>query len=302
MNNPLRITIIRPGLHTTVQDHGRLKYRAFGVPVSGPMDIGSASLANRLVGNSKFNPLLEFTIQGPVLELSGQGHIAITGGHFEALLDQSPMPRNKAIEIDGNRKLSIGNVRSGCRGYLAVGGQWQIKPWLGSCSTAPHNAAQLTPESVIERGSTITVMVKSRSIPEADIPDEPSYTDTIRILAGPEYHRIDTACIKELLDKQFTISNHSNRMGYRLESALSNYQQPLEIISSGVVPGTIQLTDSGQLIVLMADAQTTGGYPRIANVVSADLDLLGQMKPGDDFRLRLVSFNDAYQELVGNQT
>jgi antagonist of KipI len=266
------------------------------------MDVGSASLANRLVGNSKFDPVLEFTLKGPVLELVGQGHIAITGGHFEAILDQSPMPRNRAIEIYGNHTLSIGSVRSGCRGYFAVGGQWQIKPWLGSCSTAPQNAAQLTPESVIQKGSAITVRVNARNIPEVDMPDEPSHTDTIRILAGPEYHRIDTDCVKELLSKRFTISNHSNRMGYRLESVLSNYRQPLEIISSGVVPGTIQLTDSGQLIVLMADAQTTGGYPRIANVVRADLNLLGQMKPGDDFRFKLVSFNEAYKELTGNIT
>ena len=301
MNNLLQIKILRPGLHTTVQDHGRLKYRAFGVPMGGPMDMGSAWLANRLVGNSKFDPVLEFTLKGPVLELVGQGHIAITGGHFEAILDQSPIPGNKAIEINGNHTLSIGSVRSGCRGYLAVGGQWQIKPWLGSCSTAPQNAAQLTPESIIAKGSAITVKVNARNIPAVDIPDAPPYRDTIRILAGPEYHRIDTDCIKVLLNKRCTISNHSNRMGYRLKSALSSYRMPIEIISSGVVPGTIQLTNSGQLIVLMADAQTTGGYPRIANVVNADLDLLGQMKPGDDLKFKLVSFNHAYQELTGNE-
>jgi antagonist of KipI len=117
----------------------------------------------------------------------------------------------------------------------------------------------------------------------------------IRVLAGPEYSTFNTAAIKEFLGRRFTISPQSNRMGYRLNSPLDNYRTPVEVISSGVVPGTIQVTHSGQLIILLADAQTTGGYPRIANVISVDQDKLAQMRPGDSFSFRLISLKEAYE-------
>jgi len=207
------------------------------------------------------------------------------------------LPLNEAIAIKGTHSLSLGNVQSGCRGYLAIAGSWKLQQWLGSCSTSPQNGLELTPDSCIKKGTRITVVSGDQNFPmDLQLP-KPLKSAVIRILAGPEYNLLNTAVIKELLSRKFTISNQSNRMGYRLESSLANYQTPLEVISSGVVPGTIQVTHSGQLIVLMADAQTTGGYPRIANVISDDQDSLAQMKPGDQFRFRLVSLDEAYQEL-----
>ena len=296
MDRKIQLSIINPGLQTTVQDQGREKYRAYGVPRSGPMDVRSARLANLVVGNPEFNPVLEFTLKGPTIKLEGYGNIAITGGRFELLLDHRQISHDQSIEVAGTHTLSIGHVQSGCRGYLAVGGDWQIESWLESYSTSPQNARQLTPESVIAKGTTISVLTPNRETPKFNLPVTSLDQGVIRIMAGPEYHRIDTDTIKEFLKNRYTISTHSNRMGYRLDNSLSNYKQPIEIISSGVMPGTIQLTDSGQLIVLMADAQTTGGYPRIANVLSTDLDLLGQMKPGDQFRWELVSMNEADRE------
>ncbi len=282
-------------MQTTVQDHGRMSYRAFGVPKSGPMDAGSARKANLLVGNPDFNPVLEFTLQGPVIELLGQGYIAVTGGVFDLKLNQQSIPQNQAIELKGKNKLAIGSAQLGCRGYIAVAGEWLLSPWLESCSTAPQNTAQLTPDSLIQKGSEISIKSMVRDLLEFDIPATSAPSGVIRILAGPEYHLIDTDSIKELFKTTFTISSQSNRMGYRLNAPLSRYQEPVDIISSAVVPGTIQLTNSGQLIILMADAQTTGGYPRIANVVSADLDVLGQMKPGDQIRFQLVSLKHVFQ-------
>ncbi len=297
MDKSLRLTIISPGLQTTIQDQGREPYRPYGVPKAGPMDIGAATLANRLIGNPEFNPVLEFTLRGPLIELQGQGYLSLTGAQFEAKLDQEYLPLNQAIAIKGTHSLSLGNVQSGCRGYLAIAGSWKLQQWLGSCSTSPQNGLELTPDSCIKKGTRITVVSGDQNFPmDLQLP-KPLKSAVIRILAGPEYNLLNTAVIKELLSRKFTISNQSNRMGYRLESSLANYQTPLEVISSGVVPGTIQVTHSGQLIVLMADAQTTGGYPRIANVISYDQDLLAQMKPGDQFRFRLVSLDEACQEL-----
>jgi antagonist of KipI len=294
MSKILKLNIVKPGLHTTVQDQGREAYRAYGIPASGPMDRDSAYLANHLLGNPPDNPVLEFTMIGPEIILEGQGQIAITGGKFDTRLDQDPLGTRQVVAIDGTHRLAIGRVLTGCRGYLAVAGTWNIGRWLGSCSTAAQNPGLVTPESHISKGMIIRVQPSgSLHLPEITSETDHDGSKLIRVIAGPEYDHFDTATIMQLLGDHFTVSNESNRMGYRLNPSLDDYSAPPEIISSGVVPGTIQVAHSGQLIILMNDAQTTGGYPRIANVLSADLSKMGQRAPGDPIKFRLISFNEA---------
>jgi antagonist of KipI len=297
MSQLLKIKVLKPGVHTSVQDQGREKFRAFGVPKSGPMDVEAASLANFLVGNPADHPVIEFTFQGPVLKMEGKGIIAITGAPFKVSLDQKQVQLNASIPLQGDHLLKISGTPTGCRGYLALAGDWQIDHWLDSCSTAPQAPSQVTPGSLIIQGLEISVIGREKEATHLIKQPELRTLDRIRVLPGPEYSKFSVAVIKEFLRNKFMVSNQSNRMGYRLDSSLKQYKTPIEIISSGVVPGTIQVTHSGQLIVLMADAQTTGGYPRIANVITKDLDKLAQLKPGDQFGFQLVSLNEAYHAL-----
>lgn len=293
MTKILKLSITKPGLHTTIQDHGRWPYRAFGIPAAGPMDWESARRANLLLGNPPDNPVMEFTMIGPVIELEGEGHFVLTGGELSAQFDGKPLLINKVTPITGKLTLSIGRVLTGCRGYLAVAGSWNLSRWLGSCSTAAQNPDLVTPESYIRKGLTITVeQTRPVDLPEIATAVETDTSPEISIIPGPEYNQFGIFTIKEFLDNQFTVSSESNRMGYRLNPLLSDYSASLEIISAGVVPGTVQVTHSGQLIILMNDAQTTGGYPRIANVVSADLSRLGQKAPGASIKFKLTSLND----------
>jgi len=295
----LELKFSKTGMQTTIQDQGRESYKSFGVPQAGPMDTASARIANWLVGNPDSSPVLEVTLIGPVIRLQGEGQIALTGASFEVFLDNQPLPFNTTIDIKGKHQLNIGQAQKGCRCYMAIAGSWKLKPWLNSYSTSPQNSRKLTPDSLIEKESTITVLcdkpAASRSVVRSGIGERS--LEQIRVLGGPEYHQFSTPSIKSFLRSTFSITTESNRMGFRLGPQLSGYDSPAEVISSGVVPGTIQVTHSGQLIILMADAQTSGGYPRIANVISADLDKLAQLQPGGQVRFRLVSLADAHEAL-----
>ena len=261
------------------------------------MDSGAAHLANWMVGNPEFNPVLEFTLVGPSIQLEGEGHICLTGSHFEAKLDHQRIPQNATVPIKGSHLLTMGRAEFGCRGYLAVAGSWQLKSWLHSCSTPAQMGKGIPDDNIIVKGSRFSVF-NSKKVPKKSVvKSHPinKLVETIRVLPGPEYSQFETHSIKEFLGRQFKVGNQSSRMGYRLDTPLSEYNSPIEVISSGVVPGTIQVTHSGQLIVLMVDAQTTGGYPRIANVISADFDKLAQMKPGDHLKFCLVSLKEAFE-------
>lgn len=300
MNSAVQVTILKPGVQTTLQDHGRAAYHSFGVPAAGPMDRVAAKLANQLAGNPESNSVMEFTLIGPELEIEGTGILAITGGDFPCTLDGKPIPMNQAIPVAGLSRLKIGRVTRGCRGYLAIAGNWELRQWLDSCSTSPQFDSLLTPDSVIAKGKSFRVGNGNQASAGLPAHNVSSPDNFIQVLAGPEYHRLGRAVIVEFLKKEFIISAQSNRMGYRLKTPLQGYHDPLEIISSGVVPGTIQLVPSGQLIILMADAQTTGGYPRIANVIWKDQHKLAQMKPGDSLRFQLTSLQEAHQLYNGH--
>lgn len=297
MAEKLRLHFIKPGLQTTIQDQGRTGYQGMGVPVNGAMDKASAKAANRLVGNDENAPVLEITLLGPTIEIEGTGQIAMTGANLSAKINSEPADIYKTLEIEDGDTISFGRPVSGCRAYLAVRGSWQIEPWLGSYSASASKASELTPQSVIQKQQVLEVeyeeLIPPLAIPPEEQPDL-SQLNIIRVLPGPEFSLISNLAIGDFFSQDFKISNDSNRMGYKLEGRLAHFESALEVISSGIIPGTIQITNAGRPIILMADAQTSGGYTRLANVITEDLDKLAQMKPGDVVRFMLVGLEEKH--------
>jgi biotin-dependent carboxylase-like uncharacterized protein len=286
-----RLHFLKSGLQTTIQDLGRIGHQQVGIPVSGAMDKASARLANDLVGNPAESPLFEITLLGPSIRFEGACQIAITGAALSPEINGEAVAQNQTINIDDGDQLNFGRPLAGCRAYLAIRGQWKVTKWLGSCSASTSKGEIATPDSWIKKDALIeiesesTIATKTVSaalqIDAIQIP--------IKVMPGPEFHLFSNLFVGLFFSKTFTITPDSNRMGYRLQESIEGYESLGEIISSGVIPGTIQITNAGQAIVLMTDAQTTGGYPRLLNLLTPEIDRMAQLKPGDQVRFELVS-------------
>lgn len=286
-SNPTLTTLHfrRAGALTLIQDTGRSGHAASGIPASGAMDPSSASAANWCVGNPVSAPLLEITLIGPQIQFDGDCQIALAGADMNPVLNDHLIDRYTTVNVQSGSILSFGKLRSGCRAYLAVRGEWQVSRWLGSASALRIGDIDLVPQAHIQKGATITVQtsltpLEVRTHP-APIMTWPGFR-TIRVLPGPEFSFFSARQIAFFFNTNFQVASDSNRIGYRLVQKLPDYKPQGEMISSGIIQGTIQVTREGQPVILLADAQTVGGYPRIANVVSEDIDLIAQMKPGDE--------------------
>ncbi|HYC14636.1 MAG TPA: biotin-dependent carboxyltransferase family protein [Stellaceae bacterium] len=300
------LKVVAPGLHTTVQDRGRFGYQALGVPVSGALDAESFEIANRLAGNGADLPALEILHLGPTLQVEADNvRVAIAGGSAE-------------IELQGERPISVGGWRSALlrRGqifrvhrlgtsvccYLAVEGGFALEPVLGSASTyvrggfgglagralAAGDALPLARENATERGELALAF-----------PRESGSSLPIRIVLGPQRDHFTEAAVETLLAAEFTVSKDADRMGLRLEGPKLEHRGGWDIVSDGIATGAIQVPGSGQAILLLADHQTTGGYPKIATVISADLPVVGRRKPGD--RIRFAAVEVAEAERMGRE-
>jgi antagonist of KipI len=288
----LTLTFLKSGLHTLIQDEGRSGHQASGIPIGGVMDKKAAHAANWCVGNPSNTPVLEITLTGPKIHFSADCQIAITGANMEVTLNDKKISTYETINVVAESELSFRKLKSGCRAYLAIRGKWLIQKWLGSASALSIGDHDLVPGTVMDKGSKLTVRVNKplkeilkHSDPVTDWPEEKE----IRVYAGPELQSFSAQQIAFFFHNPFTIAKESNRMGYRLDPSLPDYKQEEEFISSGVIPGTIQITRVGYPIVLLADAQTTGGYPRIAMVTSEDIDAFAQLKQGDTVKFQIVT-------------
>jgi len=293
--NEVKLTFQKPGMNTLVQDSGRSGFQMFGVPVGGFMDSVSAKAANLLVGNAAKSPLFEITLMGPEVLINGPCQLALTGADISATIDGHPVPMYETVDVGSRAILSFGKLKAGCRSYLAFNGSLKLKDWLGSKSAASFETMDLTPESLIKRGSEFR-LIKGKPV-EKRKTKQISFSDTeeIRILPGPEYNNFSGDQLHFFLNKKFTIGKDSNRMGYRLDDAILDFKNDKEVISSPIVPGTIQVTNSAKPIILMADAQTSGGYPRIANIIHADLSKVAQLVPGNKISFKLCTLEEALQ-------
>ena len=289
----------KAGLQTLVQDKGRLGYQAFGVPISGALDQSSAQIANYLVDNPPNAPVLELTLIGPSIEVEGDCQIAVVGADLSLKINRLEAPLYETITVKNGDFISFGKINKGCRAYIAIRGTWSIKKWLGSYSAATSMGLKLTPDSIIQKNSRIFIKnqkpIKKRVYPLEKRPDFPT-SIRVRVLPGPEFEAFSPYTIGYFFSRGYQLTSNSNRMGYRLNADLIDFHPHREVISSAIVPGTIQISNAGQPIILMADAQTVGGYFRLANVLSDDLDKLAQLKPGDEVWFSLVKLLPHYRQ------
>ncbi|MEP2770956.1 MAG: biotin-dependent carboxyltransferase family protein [Fulvivirga sp.] len=283
----LTLHINKPGLQTTIQDKGRKGQQHLGVPFGGPMDEKSADGANWLVGNKAGSALLEMTLIGPEIEFQGNGFIAITGANLSPQINNKEVALNKTLTISDGDILTFGACKYGCRSYLAVGGEWLVPDWLQSVSAYSNI---FTPHSILKKKDTIDIKTTRPSLKQLLASQSMIFPQEVRVRVtkGPEINQFSKHELNQLLQYGHLVSKEANRMGYRLSTRLKNYTSHSELISSGIIPGTIQITNEGQPIILMKDAQTTGGYPRIATIIKEDLNIVGQLKPGDTIWFALI--------------
>lgn len=281
----LTLTFLKAGMQTTIQDQGRPGMQHLGVPIGGVLDKRSAEMANYLVGNERQNPVLEITMIGPEILFDSDALIAISGAHFDIFIDDKLVKNDEAIYIKSGTMVKFGELKYGCRAYLAVAGKWKAKKWNGSVSPLMQ-ALEATPNSIIKKGTKLKI--ESAHLNKNGTKDKNNSTPILshmvrlRVNPGPEFENISRTSIAKFFGQGHIVSQDANRMGYRLKTELTSSEERQEMISSGIIPGTIQLTRSGQPIILLRDAQTTGGYPRIANIIEKDLDQIAQLKPGDE--------------------
>lgn len=288
--------ILRAGLQTTLQDFGRNGYRAIGIPLSGAIDSYSFQLANWLVSKPLNSACLEIYLIGPEIKFLSEMTIGITGAHFDLTLNGKTIHNNQTIHVKSGDILCFGKCRSGARAYLAFSGKPNYKTILDSLSTDTTSGI-ITTDSPIENGSIIKLIEHSNhSSPIKTIPKELiinyKKSHVIRVTTGLESHCIDHT---ELYSNEYKVEANSNRMGLRLFGETIRLNNNLEMISSPVTVGTIQLPTNGQPIITLNEGQTIGGYPRIAQVISADLPLLGQLAPNTKVSFYPVAHEKAKQ-------
>lgn len=283
----MKLYFKKSGMLTQVQDMGREGCQEYGIPIGGAMDTEAMEYANLLVNNELDSPVLEITLLGPTILFSGEGSIAITGANLSPQLNGEPIALNTIVAINDSDELRFGRCVTGCRSYLAVGGDWQVTRWLGSVSPV-IGFPGLTPNSTIKKEDSISILTNSSNGSIELIQITPNISSDIEVMPGPEFHSFTAEQIAFLFNVEFTITVDSNRMGYRLAEKLPNYSNPKEILSSGIVPGVIQISNDGHPIIMMRDAQTIGGYPRILNVIADSINILAQKKPGDVIQFKMV--------------
>ncbi len=279
------LKVIKSGFYTTIQDAGRFGYRTYGIPVSGAMDSYSSQFANAILGNTNDAAVLEMTMTGPKLQFLEPTLIAISGAEMRPKLNDSLIKMNTSIAIEANAVLSFGRMDTGFRGYLAVKGGFMSNKVLGSRS--------------MNKGITIENRVKDKDAlgyqsfdgnqqclnANVKYNSEIMEDDILEAYKGPEFYALSTERQKQLLSTTFRVSKLNNRMAYQLEPALENDLE--QILTAPVLPGTVQLTPSGQLIALMRDCQTTGGYPRVLQITEKAINILSQKTTGNTLKFRL---------------
>ena len=303
--------IIRPGLLTTVQDLGRWGSQAVGVPVAGPMDPFSHRLANALVGNDSWSATLEVTLTGPEIAFEDERLVAVTGAEFDLLLGGQSVPSSVAFVVRAGSRLIFGRRLRGTRAYLAVAGGVAVPQVLGSRAThmlsrmGGFRGRALASGDQVPLGQTIPATWRSsdpaRGEGGASVRLLADRHARVRGLPGPHRDRFDDEVFDRLQSAPYTIGTDSDRMGFRLSGPTLRSERDTSMISDATPLGVLQVPASGQPVLLMADRQTTGGYPAIATLVSADIGLVGQLGPGDTISFVACSRREALAALIAQE-
>lgn len=311
----MSLEVVRPGLLTTLQDLGRPGRQHLGVPVNGAMDEISHRLANLLVGNEETEATLELTLNGPTLKFQEDAVIALCGADMGGEVDGEPLPWWRPVRVPAGATLVFGRPEIGCRAYLAVAGGFDVPEVLGSRSTALAGSYGGFRGRALKKGDVVPlrspreahtarwVRLLSRgrhgiafpnwSVSRARMPYRVR-PQPVRIVHGPHWQMFPVAMREQLTVARYRVALDSNRMGYRLEGAPLDVRRGADVLSEGVVMGAIQVPPGGDPIVLMADRQTTGGYPVIAVVAGIDLPVMAQIAPGEDVQFRLTTVEESY--------
>lgn len=278
------IEVIRPGQFSTIQDFGRYGFRAMGVPVSGPMDRSSATIANKLLGNESNAPVIEMSFVGASFLFHKASVIAVFGADCQISVNNVVIESKHVFKIEANSTVKFGAITSGNFLYLAISGGFHSEVILGSASYF----GGITKRSRLLKGQQLRFDDASQNANHEELERAKSVGESsiIDVEKGPEFDLLSEENIQQLLKTEFTVSPQSNRMGFRINENAGFGMK--DIISSPVQPGTVQLTPGGQLIVLMRDAQTIGGYSRVLQITSESIDRLAQNRFGERFKFRLI--------------
>lgn len=300
----MSITILNPGLLTTVQDFGRIGYQQFGVPVSGVVDPRAMSIANILVDNPEDEAVLECTMLGPQIRFDAPNAIAITGGDLGPTIDNQPIPNYAAIRVEAGQVLRFAGLRSGCRAYIAFAGGLDIAPVMGSRSTYMKAKIGGVEGRKLQKDDVIKFRKPNpdlRGLNIRHISPEfvPRLEYKIRVVLGPQDDMFTEHGIETFLSESYIVTPEFDRMGCRLDGEIIEHKgESGDIISDGIAFGAIQVPTAGKPIIMLSDRQTTGGYTKIANVISADFRILAQLKAGDRVRFVQVSIAAAQDALL----
>lgn len=294
------ILFLKGGTYTTIQDNGRVGYQNVGFSVSGVMDKKAYRLANILLDNHAKEPVLEFCMTGPCIKFLSDTFIAITGADFSPKVNGISVLNYKAIQIHKNDVLEFTSSQNGTWGYIAIAGGMNIQPVMGSCSTNVrcklggfHGRCMKKGDYIgLKKRVTYLSQYLSRTIPQEFLQNYQS--ETIRVICGPQNDAFTAKGIDTLFGSEYKVTDQCDRMGYRLEgNSIEHKECGADIISDGISLGAIQIPSNGKPIIMLADRQTTGGYTKIATVISSDIPTLVQKRTGDIIHFGEITIEQA---------
>jgi antagonist of KipI len=291
------LVVEEPGLLTTVQDLGRMGFGAMGISPSGAADPLALQIGNRLVGNAPDRAALEMTLAGSTFSFPQGAVICLTGANFCARLDGRELAMWRAHAVLPGKRVSLGATRDFARCYLCVAGGILVEGFLGSASThllsrlGGWQGRALRAGDILPLGE-VTRRIRQRKM-AAGVLEKLQPRKTLRVTRGPQAGWFAGEALAVLIGSEFTVSEESNRMGLRLQGPELQLREKKEMISEGAPLGAVQVTPSGRAIILFVEQQTAGGYPKIANVIAADLHCVGQLRPRDTIRFTEVTFEEA---------
>ena len=279
------IKIIRSGFFTTIQDTGRFGLRHKGVPISGSMDLYSSSIANSLLNNDVKDAVMEITMTGPKMVFNVSTYLSITGADMSPTLNDNPINSYEVIKVQEGDILKFGKLRTGFRTYLAVKGGFKTAVKLGSRSFYKP----ITSLNCLKDGMEIEISEFKLFEPKITQMKSQSlhHFDEIMAYKGPEFSMLNKESVKKLKSQRFSIAKENNRMAYQFIETIEEHNY--EMLTSATLPGTVQLTPSGKLIILMSDGQTTGGYPRILQLTKRGIAVLAQKRSGDSIAFKIFN-------------
>jgi biotin-dependent carboxylase-like uncharacterized protein len=300
------ISVLQPGLLTTVQDQGRPGHRAFGMPVAGAADRWSFAVANLLAGNPPGAAALELTLLGGTFRFALGGYAALAGADMQATLDGAPVAPWSAFPVAAGAVLALGAARAGVRAYLAVRGGVDVPPVLGSRSTYTRARVGGLSGRALAKGDLVPVgggdgpEPGPRRLP-AELTPSHGGEVVLRAIPGPQEDRFHPHGLATLFSHPYRVTPQNDRMGFRLEGPPVRLLGAADIVTDALLPGAVQVPGNGQPIVMMVDCQTTGGYAKIATVIGPDLARLAQARSGESVRFARCTQEEAVEALRAEQ-